>query len=177
MSIEVPIRTSIMPFEDLHKKCSLSTYWCIECHYFELNFVFRSLCLSGSTLNVFPFSVSLPNCWCNLLEIVRSVTSFVYVGILCCRQALPTQKSFWSLEKDSQEHGRRNGHLRSEAKARLKPLRILLIQIHKYLLGDGYWNYVWGENAVTPKPTHRDLPSWEKAASQVLYCFSSCVHD
>ena len=49
--------------------------------------------------------------------------------------------------------------------------------MHQYLLGHGYWSYVDGANDATPEWTRRDFPSWEHAASRVLYCFASCVSE
>ena len=30
---------------------------------------------------------------------------------------------------------------------------------------------------VAPDSTHKDFPIWEQAASRVMYCPASCVHD
>ena len=50
-------------------------------------------------------------------------------------------------------------------------------KMHQYLLGHGYWSYIHGGNEVAPYSTHKDFPAWEQAASKVLYCLASCVHD
>ena len=50
-------------------------------------------------------------------------------------------------------------------------------KMHHYLLGHKYWSYVEGLNKVAPKPTHKDFPVWEQAASRVLYYLAACVND
>jgi hypothetical protein len=50
-------------------------------------------------------------------------------------------------------------------------------KMHQYLLGHGYWSYVEGANEVPPESTHKDFLVWEQAASRVLYCLASYVHD
>jgi hypothetical protein len=50
-------------------------------------------------------------------------------------------------------------------------------KMHQYLLGQGYWNYVEGVNEAAREPTHKDFSAWQQAASRVLYCLASCVHD
>ena len=50
-------------------------------------------------------------------------------------------------------------------------------KMHQYLLGHGYWSYVEGANDAAPDSTHKDYPTWEQAASRVLYYFASCVSD
>ena len=50
-------------------------------------------------------------------------------------------------------------------------------KMHQYLLVHDYWSYVEGANVVAPDSTHKDFPIWEQAASRVMYCPASCVHD
>ena len=50
-------------------------------------------------------------------------------------------------------------------------------KMHQYLVGQGYWSYIEPAHESQPNPTHTDYPAWEQAASHVLYCLSSCVHD
>ena len=50
-------------------------------------------------------------------------------------------------------------------------------KMHQYLVGQGYWSYIEGARENQPNPTHADYPAWEQAASRVLYCLASCVHD
>ena len=42
-------------------------------------------------------------------------------------------------------------------------------KMHQDLVGQGFWIYVEG--------AHADHPAWEQAASRVMYCLASCVHD
>ena len=49
--------------------------------------------------------------------------------------------------------------------------------MHQYLVRQGYWSYIEGAHETQPNPTHADYPAWEQAASRVLYCLASCVHD
>ena len=50
-------------------------------------------------------------------------------------------------------------------------------KMHQYLVGQGYWSYFKGAHENQPNSTHADYPAWEQAASRVLYCLASCVHD
>ena len=50
-------------------------------------------------------------------------------------------------------------------------------KMHQYLVGQGYWSYIKGAHENQPNSTHADYPAWEQAASRVLYCLASCVHD
>ena len=49
--------------------------------------------------------------------------------------------------------------------------------MHQYLVGQGYWSYVVGAQETQPNETYADYPAWEQAASHVLYCLVSRVHD
>ena len=49
-------------------------------------------------------------------------------------------------------------------------------KMHQYLVGQGYWSYIEGVHETQPNPTHADYPTWEHAASRVLYCRASCDH-
>ena len=50
-------------------------------------------------------------------------------------------------------------------------------KMHQYLVGQGYWSYIQGAHEDQPDSTHADYPAWAQAASRVLYCLASCVHD
>ena len=50
-------------------------------------------------------------------------------------------------------------------------------KMHQYVFGHGYFSYIHGENEVAPKSAHKDFPVWEQAASRVLYCLASYMHD
>ena len=50
-------------------------------------------------------------------------------------------------------------------------------KMHQYLLENGYWSYIHGENEVVLESTHKDFLAWEQVACRVLYCLASCVHD
>ena len=49
--------------------------------------------------------------------------------------------------------------------------------MHQYLVVQGYWSYIEGAHETQPNPTHIDYPAWKQAASRVLYCLASCVHE
>ena len=50
-------------------------------------------------------------------------------------------------------------------------------KMHPYLIGQGYWSYIQGARENQPDSTHANYPAWEQAASRVMYCLASCVHD
>ena len=49
--------------------------------------------------------------------------------------------------------------------------------MHQYLVGQGYWNYINGAHEDKPGLTTPEYVTWEQAASRVLYCLATCVHD
>ena len=50
-------------------------------------------------------------------------------------------------------------------------------KMHQYLVEQGYWSYIQGAHEDQPDSTYANYPAWEQAASRVLYCLASCVHD
>ena len=49
-------------------------------------------------------------------------------------------------------------------------------KMHQHLVSEGYWSYIEVQE-TQPNPTHADYLAWEQAASCVLYCVASRVHD
>ena len=49
--------------------------------------------------------------------------------------------------------------------------------MHQYIVSQGYWSYVEGAQENQPNLAHADHPAWEQAASRMLYCLASYVHD
>ena len=50
-------------------------------------------------------------------------------------------------------------------------------KMYQYLFGQGYWSYIKGAQETQPNSAHADYLVQEQAASCVLYCPPSCVHD
>ena len=50
-------------------------------------------------------------------------------------------------------------------------------KMHQYLVGQGYWSYIEGANTDQPGLETPAYATWEQAASRVLYCLATCVHD
>ena len=50
-------------------------------------------------------------------------------------------------------------------------------KMHQYLVGQGYWSYIKGAQEIQPDPKNVDYSTWEQAASRVMYCLATCVHD
>ena len=44
-------------------------------------------------------------------------------------------------------------------------------------LGQGYWSYIEGIHIDRPIKTALGYATWEQAASHVMYCLATCVHD
>ena len=49
--------------------------------------------------------------------------------------------------------------------------------MHQYLVGQGYWSYIKGAQENKPNPTDAEYATSEQAASRVMYCLATCVHD
>ena len=49
--------------------------------------------------------------------------------------------------------------------------------MHQYLVGQGYWSYVEGVHTDQPIKTAPQYATWVQAASRVMYCLATCVHD
>ena len=47
----------------------------------------------------------------------------------------------------------------------------------QYLVGQGYWSYINGAQENRPDSKNADYATWEQAASRVMYCLATCVHD
>ena len=50
-------------------------------------------------------------------------------------------------------------------------------KMHQYLVGQGYWSYIEGAHKDRPIKTDPGYATWEQAASRVMYCLATCVHD
>ena len=50
-------------------------------------------------------------------------------------------------------------------------------KMHQYLVGQGYWSYIKGAHEDKPIETSPGYATWEQAASRVMYCLATCVHD
>ena len=50
-------------------------------------------------------------------------------------------------------------------------------KMHQYLVGQGYWSYIKGAHEDQPVETAPKYATWEQAASRVMYCLATCVHD
>ena len=50
-------------------------------------------------------------------------------------------------------------------------------KMHQYLVGQGYWTYIKGAHEDQPGLTTPEYVTWEQAASRVMYCLATCVHD
>ena len=50
-------------------------------------------------------------------------------------------------------------------------------KMHQYLVGQGYWSYIKGAQEDRPDPKDANYATWEQAASRVMYCLATCVHD
>ena len=50
-------------------------------------------------------------------------------------------------------------------------------KMHQYLAGQGYWSYIIGAYKNQPIETDPGYATWEQAASRVMYCLATCVHD
>ena len=50
--------------------------------------------------------------------------------------------------------------------------------MHQYLVGKGYCNYIkLGAQENRLDPMTPEYTTWEQAASRVMYCFATCVHE
>ena len=50
-------------------------------------------------------------------------------------------------------------------------------KMHQYLVGQGYWSYIKGAHIDQPIETAPEYATWVQAASRVMYCLATCVHD
>ena len=50
-------------------------------------------------------------------------------------------------------------------------------KMHQYLVRQGYWSYIKGAHKDQPGLTAPEYATWEQAASRVMYCLATCVHD
>ena len=50
-------------------------------------------------------------------------------------------------------------------------------KMHQYLVGQGYLSYIKGAHKDQPGLTTPKYVTWEQAASCVMYCLATCVHD
>ena len=50
-------------------------------------------------------------------------------------------------------------------------------KMHQYLVGQGYWSYIEGAHIDQPIKTAPQYATWVQAASRVMYCLATCVHD
>ena len=50
-------------------------------------------------------------------------------------------------------------------------------KMHQHLVGQGYWSYIKKAHENQPGPTAPEYATWEQAASCVMYCLATCVHD
>ena len=49
--------------------------------------------------------------------------------------------------------------------------------MHQYLVRQGYWSYIKGAHEDQPVVTAPEYATWEQAASRVMYCLATCVHN
>ena len=50
-------------------------------------------------------------------------------------------------------------------------------KMHQYLVGQGYWSYITGAHEDRLIKMAPRYATWEQAASHVMYCLVTCVHD
>ena len=49
--------------------------------------------------------------------------------------------------------------------------------MHQYLVEQSYWSDIEGAHVDRPIETAPGYATWEQAASCVMYCLATCVHD
>ena len=49
--------------------------------------------------------------------------------------------------------------------------------MHQYLMGQGYWTYIFGALETRHVANTSNLSVWEQRESRALYCLVSCVHE